>query len=501
MAAVETAAPRTYGNWRRPVSAGILGLGRVTTMIMMAGLVVITIIVMIAGLLKGMVVGLVLAAFLAAVLRRDRHGRSMLWRGVIRVQWWRSLRMGSSLYRSGPLGMTPWGTNQLPGLAAQLTLSEHVDGLGRPFALVWCPSTSTYTAVISCEPDGASLVDTDQVDAWVADWGHWLAALSDEPNVRAATVTLETLPDTGSRLRREIDSREDPDAPEFSKAVLDEIRSLYPAGASGIRAWVAITFAGASRVTGRRHTVEEAGKELASRLPGLTNSLKSTGAGAANLVTAGELCEIVREAYDPSAAAILDEAHSAGEDVDLDWANVGPVAHEATWGSYRHDGAWSQSWAMSTAPRGNVQSGVLARLLAPHPDVARKRVSLVYRPVDAGVAATIVESDLNAARFRETASDRPSARSVMSRRAAEATAAEEAAGAGLENFGVLVTATVSDRDLLPAAGAAIDNLAGTARLRLRPCWGSQDSAFAASLPLGLILPDHLSGVASMKDEL
>ena len=38
---------------------------------------------------------------------------------------------------------------------------------------------------------------------------------------------------------------------------------------------------------------------------------------------------------------------------------------------------------MTQAPRGLVQSGVLARLLAPHRDIARKRVTLLYRPIDA----------------------------------------------------------------------------------------------------------------------
>ncbi|AFV89285.1 Putative integral membrane protein [Acidipropionibacterium acidipropionici ATCC 4875] len=497
MAAVETTGPRTYGNWRRPASAGIMGLGWVGTLILMTGLGLTIIVVMFGGVVRGLVVFAVLFGFLFAVLRRDRHGRSAVWRGLVRVTWWRAKASGSNLYRSGPLGRTVWGTYQLPGLAAALQLSEHTDGLGRRFGLLWCPATATYTTVIECGPDGASLVDEDQIDTWVADWGQWLARLGDEPNVEAATVTLETVPDTGWRLRREIDEHVDPQAPEFSRAVLDEIRDSYPAGASGIHAWAALTFSATSHGGGRRKA-EQAGQDLASRLPGLTRSLESTGAGSAAPVSAQDLCEIVREAYDPAVGPVIE---ASSDDADLDWANVGPAAAEATWDAYRHDSAWSASWAMSTAPRGNVQSSVLYRLLSPHPDVARKRVTLVYRPIDAARAAEIVESDLNAARFRLTSSDRPTAREAMSTRAAQATASEEASGAGLENFGLLVSATVADKDDLPAARAAIENMAGASRLRLRPCYGSQDSAFAASLPLGLVLPLHLRGVETMKDEL
>ena len=156
---------------------------------------------------------------------------------------------------------------------------------------------------------------------------------------------------------------------------------------------------------------------------------------------------------------------------------------------------------MSQAPRGNVQSGVLARLLAPHRDIARKRVTLLYRPVDAARAAAIVEADLRAAEFRATASTKPAARDTLAVRAAAATASEEAAGAGLVQFGMLVTATVTDPDRQADARAAVDNLAATARLRIRPVYGSQDSAFAAALPLGLVLPKHVKVPAELRERL
>ena len=47
------------------------------------------------------------------------------------------------------------------------------------------------------------------------------------------------------------------------------------------------------------------------------------------------------------------------------------------------------------------------------------------------------------------------------------------------------SATVVDPEARPQARAAIDNLGATARLRLRPVYGSQDSAFAAALPEAL----------------
>lgn len=232
--------------------------------------------------------------------------------------------------------------------------------------------------MIGTEPDGAALVDQEQIDVWVADWGHWLANLADEPGIEAASVTIETAPDSGTRLRREVLMNLDADAPAFAQGMLHEVVDRYPAGSSTVKAFVAITFSAVNRQGGKRRKPDEMGRELAARLPGLTASLQATGAGAARPLSAQELCEAIRIAYDPAAAQLIDEAHAAGETPELSWTDVGPSAAQASWGGYRHDSAYSCTWAMTQAPRGNVQSGVLARLLAPHRDVARKRVTLLY---------------------------------------------------------------------------------------------------------------------------
>ncbi|GAA2052076.1 hypothetical protein GCM10009800_45910 [Nocardiopsis rhodophaea] len=478
-----------------------MGLGTVGTALLLGGLIFTVFAVMAGGMLAGTLAGALQGVLLLVVLVKDKHDRNLLSRMTVRIAWWNTRSKGGHLYRSGPLGRTPWGTFQLPGLAAPSRLSEHSDSYGRPFALIYVPASSHYTVVIGTEPDGAALVDEDQIDGWVAGWGHWLANLGDEPGIEAASVTIETAPDTGTRLRREVMTSMDPEAPPFARAMLEETVDNYPTGSSTVKAYVAVTFAAAHRSGGKRRTPEEMGTELAARIPGLTQGLSATGAGAAHPLSAQQLCETIRIAYDPASAVLIDEAHAAGETPDITWPDVGPTAHQASWDSYMHDGALSVTWSMTSAPRGNVQSGILSRLLAPHGDIARKRVTLLYRPLDAARAASVVETDLRAAEFRQTSSDKPSARDVMATRAARATATEEASGAGLVNFGLVVTATVLDADMKAEAKAAVDNLSATARLRLRIVQGSQDSAFAAALPLGLVLPKHLKVPVELKEQL
>jgi hypothetical protein len=497
--AVEAQAERTYGNWRRPRPPGLWHLGLISSVLLIAGMIGAIAVIAFVGLIPGLVVLGAMLPFFLVTLRPDPHGQTPLQRVGVRLGRRRARAGRSHLYHSGPLGRVPYGTYQLPGLLAASQLSEARDAYERPFAVLCHPWVGHLTVVIETEPDGAALVDQPQVDQWVAHYGHWLAGLSQEPGLIACQVCVETAPDPGTRLRHAIAGRQDPAAPKLALDTLSEIVTSYPAGAADLKARVALTFD--MSAGGRRKNADEMARDLATRLGGLTQRLHATGAGVATPVDAQRLCEIVHAAYNPRAAELLEEARASGQPAELSWEDVGPASAEAREESYLHDGAVSVTWAMSQAPRGEVRENVLARLIAPHPDIARKRVTMLYRLIDPGEAARIVERDLHNAEFRVNSAAKPSARAVVEQQAARATAQEEARGAALLNFGMLVTATVLEHDQLPAALAAIANLAPTARVALRPVWGSQDSAFAAALPVGVFLPAHLKVPEAIRNSL
>jgi hypothetical protein len=467
--------------------------------VLFAGLMLMIVVLMTRGIEWALVVMLLLAGFLGVVLLRDRHGRTLLDRALNRATWMSARSKGAHIYRSGPLGRVPWGTNQLPGLAAPIRLSEYRDSYGRPFALLHSPAALTYSVVIATEPDGASLVDAEQIDSWVANYGAWLAMLGNEPQLQGASVTIETAPDTGSRLRREISTNTDPDAPAFARALLADVMEAYPSGSSTVRAYVTVTY-GATR-TGKKRTEEEMGREIAARLPGLTSALELTGTRAARPVAAADLCELVRTAFDPDTQQLFDQAHADGEPVTITWTEVGPSATQQSWTGYRHDAAYSKSWVMTAAPRGTVTASVLTRLLEPHADMLRKRVTLLYEPIDPARAAGLVEADRRNAEFRVSSSQRPSARDMLDMRQASQTATEEAAGAGLVNFAMVVTATASDDVDTAELEATVDGLSASSRIQLRPAYGSQDVAFLTSLPLGIIPSKHVRVPTELRDKL
>lgn len=497
---------RTYGNWRRPTSPGIGVLGLLGTMVLLGGLV-IAVLMMMFSFWAGLITLIVLALVLVPLLVRDRHGRNALQRFTARVAWWRGKSGGWHLYRSGPLGIAARGSFQLPGLLAASRVVEAEDSYGRPFAMVVLPSVGHHTVVFECGADGAALVDQDQVETWVAYWGQWLASLAFEPGLVSASVTIETAPDLGHRLFQEVNSNVSADAPELARQVLADIVRNYPAGSAQVSSRVAVTYAAAPRPGVKRRSVSEMAREIGTRLPGLTQQLAMTGAGAARPMNAAQLADAVRVAYDPAAQALIERANSTGGSRQT-WDNAGPAGHQESWDHFRHDSGLSITWGWSEAPRGVVLSNVLSGLLAPHHDIARKRVTLVYRPHDPATAARIVERDRKDARFRITGAN-AAARDAIAVAAADQTAREEARGAGVERFSMLVTATVltTDKDpedtraALDAAAAAIDVLAPPARVQLRRMFGAQSSGFAACLPLGVVLPDHLQVPQAVRDAM
>jgi hypothetical protein len=496
-------ATLTYGNWRRPQSPGIAGMGLLGTGILIAGMVVVIILLTFSIVLAGIGI-LVVAVVMAPLLVKDRHGRNGVQRLTARAAWAQGRTRGWRIYRSGPIGRAKSGRFQIPALGAGITAVDAEDAFNRPFVLLHHPSTGHVSTVIETSPDGNALVDEAQVDQWVAHWGGWLASLGQETNLVGASVTIETAPDSGSRLEREVNTHIVDGAPALARQVMGEIVRDYPSASASITCRIALTWSRQSAFGAtRRRSLDEMAIEIGNRLPGLTQPLSAAGGGAAVPMTTASLAAAIRVAYDPSVHSLVEEA--GPQNAGIPWEDAGPTAAQEAADHYWHDGATSVTWAMSVAPRGLVFSNVLAKLLAPHRDITRKRVTLLYRPHDAGQSAELVERDRRDAQFAaQGGSRRPaSARNLVSVQATEQAAREEARGAGVTRFGMMVTATVigADRDRMRQVESTVDSLGTASRIVLRRLWGSQSAGFLAALPLGLVIPAHLKVPASVREAM
>lgn len=472
---------RTYGGWRRPVSYGFLNLTLGQSLWALAGVGIVFILGLNRGITWAAGGAILLAAWGWVITTKDKHQVNLIDRAEEKIVFGLNKAKGNTVFRGGALAPTKKTSQRLvlPGILSGCKVSEYVDSWNRSFALVEHPN-NTAAVVIRLTPSGSNLVDQETVDIQVAYWGQWIGDLSNESGITGASITIESLPDLGGRLNREVTSRRAGNCPQVAGEVIEGVLD-ESTGSNQVRVWVTLTFNLAA--LGGRKNKEIAGREIASRLPGLTQGLVAAGGGATHLVTVNELARLVRSAYDPDSEELFDQALAAGQTINLDWSQSGPVFAQADFSSYRHDGAVSRVWTMTCPPRGAVQSAVLSRLLEPNRDVQRKRVTILYQPMDAAKAPSVVERDLNHARAN-AAGARPSARSINELAAASEVASEEASGAGLVDFAMIITATTTP-DHLEDTSVTVNALSAASRLLIRPAYGAQDSGFALGLPLGL----------------
>lgn len=473
----------TYGNWRRPRRPGLGPLGLLGTVGVFGGLVV-TLLASLISLIAAAMVLIPLSVLLAPLMMRTQDGRNAYQLVALRVSWFRRKAKGTTTYVSGPLSRRTNGRFQPPGLLSRVRMYEGRDAYDRAFGVLHHRGRNLYTVVLGCDPDGGSLVDPDQVDSWVAAWGGWLARLSHEPALRGASVIVETAPDPGTRLAHEVLPRLDPEAPATARAVMEEVVDRYPAASSEMHTYITLTY---GVPPGQKRKPEDMVTDLAIRIPGLLSGLIGAGGGAAFALSAERVAEVVRVAYDPAVTGEVLNARAEHGGTGLEWDDAGPAACVERTGSYAHDSGISRSWMLTLAPRGTVRSNVLHGLLEATPGTRRKRVALLYRPIDPATSARIVEADRRAAQFMATSgSGLIQARAATEVRAAEQTAQEEATGAGLVEFSLMLTVTVDADTDLADANVAMRNLQAASRISMRPADRMQAAAFACTLPAGIL---------------
>jgi hypothetical protein len=162
------------------------------------------------------------------------------------------------------------------------------------------------------------------------------------------------------------------------------------------------------------------------------------------------------------------------------------------------------TWRLARPTRDRVTAGALGRLLAGHPDVPIKRVTLTYRPHAAHTVARVSDADRRtAAGFLNGNRGEQKASNELALAAARQADAEVATGAGLVRFTLLVTATLptDDPTSLRRARAAIKQAASASSVMLSPANGSQAATFAAGLGLGLVLAEAATVPAAMREWL
>jgi len=452
-----------------------------------------------AGVTVAMPFGIIGLLALSSLVYKDRWNQSALDRLSARIGFRQALKKGETEYRPGNL--TFFGAHRLPGVLADSTLHEWKDKTGTSFTILEYPKNKLFVVNIAADPDGTLMIDPEDLTSQVERYGEWLAALAHEStDLVQAAVCIETGQDSGAGLNLEMDTNSSSDASWLSKKWARDVKTQYPQGTSIVRAYITLTFKApppqldldGNKIKGQK-PLEAIGRLVADRMPHLLEDLPATGAGEVTPMTADDLIETVRCAYNPQDRAVYDECAARGElpPVTL-WDNAGPTAASAKWGHYRHSGGVSITWETSGFVSREVVAKVLMPVLEPTQGVT-KRMTFLYKIIDPATSGTIAERDHQAAEGRIISSKKPTARQHRTAHEANLVRSHEANGAALINNAIMLSATVADEANINDAKATVDHQGATARLLLRLMHGSQDSAFAQALGvLGLVTEKHLN---------
>ncbi|WP_327146830.1 SCO6880 family protein [Nocardia sp. NBC_01327] len=478
---------RTYGQWTRPRSEGMWGMGWAVSVAAFAAVVIALLVVMLVGLMPAAVV-LLVEIIVLAPMAISRGGRTGYERGLLMIGWFRTWLRRENIYLSGVFSRL--GTCKLPGLMASSKLYEGIDSAGYRFGMTHMPAHNLYTVLIRCWPQGARAVDQDTIDQWVASWSQVLATLGEKPDVDAIYAVIDSVPETGNRLATEVNRLTRDNAPAPARTMMAQLAQTLPSESVRMEAWLSVSFH--ATTPARRKDPAEQAEEIGRRLPLIVAALSEAGVRARPM-TGEEVTALLRRAWDPAAEADLEAAAEAGQSHGLTWNDAGPVHHDERLGRLVHDGVVSITWEMDLPPAGVVRERVLQRLLAPNDQLTRKRVAIIYRPHSSGDAAEIVDGDYKDALVAEqTQRGVGSATATMRRQSTEQARREQAEGHGVTRFAALITVTEPAGADDPALEAITKDLSSQARLKIRRCYRYQAAAFAACLGAGVLLPEMAS---------
>lgn len=470
----------TYTLGQPATRTGLGGLSRATTNVLFVGMAAFIIVSMMGATRVAFFIAIPATVIIALITVVKRGGRNVADLAQMLIQDVSRTRAGEHVYISGGFSTIPHGAHRLPGTLAATRLVVAQDLQGQDFAVIVDDNFAEATIVLDAQLSGQTAVTQDERNALTAGWGQWLAGLSLSGDIRSASMSVATRPSSGELVREEVNRLVVDDAPQLAREIMVEAASQLSAGLPEVAAHIAITLK-----VPREHLRDDVFIDaVVTRLSSFVEPLAWAGI-LARPMDEQMLIARVHAAFNPAAEADFEQLAVRGHAHHLRWDDAGPQFAKTTRGAYSHDGVVSRTWEMTAAPRASFEDRLLTRLLAPHPRLTRKRVTLVYRPYEAGAGARRVEAEhqdalVAANSGRGAASARAEVRLEMT----QASRRAQARGAQLGRYSLYVTTTVDNEHQLAAATQDISQLAATSSITLRPAWRLQDTAFFTGLGIG-----------------
>ena len=330
------------------------------------------------------------------------------------------------------------------------------------------------------------LRDPADRNARVTGWGRVLAAATRTGTIKQVHLLERSIPDDGSSLTTYTDTHLSTD-PDYG-TLADTYRALtgnLRGGADRHQSFLAVTIDRASagpqikaaggKITGLVTVWQQEFTLLAKMLP-------AAGLDVVQALGARSIAEVIRTAFDPSAALRIPP------DTGIDPSVAGPVGGREEWSYLRTDGAFHAVLWVAEWPNGQAAADFLWPVI--FPSGIQRTLSLFYRPFtraqsEAAIRAKhseIIQSSFLKDKLGrvETLTDSKELTDVLARET------ELLRGHGEVSLLGMVTVSAGSLDELEAAITSVHAAATQASMDLRRVAGQQLQAFtAAALPLGI----------------
>ena len=442
---------RMYGNITNPRKEGVLGLSALASIIgvVVAILVFVT---MPLGIWVQSFVVIVGAATMIGISWDGRNGRKKFEEVLGRRHFKNAEDKGFTNYAAGPTSQLPGGDFPPVGILARTELVGTTPAGSRTEkAMIWNPSNRTGTVIFSVQSPGMGLLDQESIDLMVDQWGIFQREAGVSSSLVQVAATTQATRDPGNRLPDAVrvtrEQSQVADIPAFAREAMDEIVADLNQGVPKIDQWVAATFtARPNREAGTEpRSREDLAEDISTLLPGMLAQLKVACGGTVSVLGMDDVVDQVHTAYNPAVAPAVETARLAGEGTGLTWGEVGPTNAKLTPGWWEHAGYFSKSWQMYQPPAANFRETGLAGLLSAHGVFEQKRVTLLFRPMSPGGSQKAVQDQVMNAQFGNSQKGKkPSQIKKVALEKAEYSEREQAEGAAMVRFGLVVTATVDD---------------------------------------------------------
>jgi hypothetical protein len=431
---------------------------------------------------SGFAVGLALILAGAGASTIPLAGRSLDQWAPLAMEWCRFRSTGQHRYRS----TAPWsGRSEASDLPASLegcaVVAVPLED-GRELGVVRDRTLQGYTAVLAIRMRALGLLAADEQEQRLDAWGRILASLASERGVVRRLQLLErTVPCDPDELRSYFEHSRTGSSSEAEESyshllasatqVTQDHELLLALQVDERRAWKVAAGDVHARGLGRE---EQTVAVLLRETQALARRLDSSDLAVLGLLTPEQLNAAIRLGFDPY-------RHRTPESRQL-----GPIAADTEWASYRADGALHRTFWVAEWPRLGVGPAFFSPLLLGVQAV--RSVSVVLEPVapsraraavEAAITSDEADEQVRAERgFRATARRRRQAESARRREEELADGHEEM------RFTGFITVSGRDEEELAAACAEVEHAAQRAHLTLELLWGQQDLGLTyGALPL------------------